>query len=125
MSAVRGVSVPMYTALRRTTVVFTMVMERLLMSTTHTVPVMGRSVAQSQTCISSHALQEHRYAHIHCRFSSSFPIREEKPHDVYHTHGACYGKVSGSVPSLALIACIFQAQCKAHIHCGFLSFFTQ
>jgi len=44
MSAVRGVSVPMYTALRRTTVVFTMAMERLIMSTTHTVPVMGRSV---------------------------------------------------------------------------------
>ncbi|KAG0470661.1 hypothetical protein HPP92_017361 [Vanilla planifolia] len=42
MESVRGVNVPMYTTLRRTTVVFTMIMEYLLTGQKYTFSVMGR-----------------------------------------------------------------------------------
>eukprot|EP00246_Nothoceros_aenigmaticus_P009562 TRINITY_DN2515_c0_g2_i3.p1 TRINITY_DN2515_c0_g2~~TRINITY_DN2515_c0_g2_i3.p1 ORF type:complete len:295 (-),score=20.35 TRINITY_DN2515_c0_g2_i3:410-1294(-) len=41
MAAVKGVNVPMYTALRRTTVFFTMVMEYLIAGQSHTFPVIA------------------------------------------------------------------------------------
>lgn len=41
MESVRGVNVPMYTTLRRTTVVFTMVMEYILAGQKYTSPVVG------------------------------------------------------------------------------------
>ncbi|KAL2928209.1 Nucleotide-sugar uncharacterized transporter 3 [Bienertia sinuspersici] len=41
MEAVRGVNVPMYTTLRRTTVVFTMVVEYILVKQKHTPSIMG------------------------------------------------------------------------------------
>ncbi|AQK72601.1 Nucleotide/sugar transporter family protein [Zea mays] len=42
MESVRGVNVPMYTTLRRTTVVFTMTMEYFLAKQKHTPPIIGR-----------------------------------------------------------------------------------
>lgn len=39
MASIRGVSVPMYTTLRRTTVLFTMVMEFFLLGQRHTTPI--------------------------------------------------------------------------------------
>lgn len=42
MEAVRGINVPMYTTLRRTTVAFTMVVEYLLTGQKHSLPVVGR-----------------------------------------------------------------------------------
>ncbi|KAH6804749.1 Nucleotide/sugar transporter family protein [Perilla frutescens var. frutescens] len=44
MAAVRGVSVPMYTTIRRTTVVFTMVFEYVFMKQRYTRPVLGSVV---------------------------------------------------------------------------------
>ncbi|KAL5211177.1 hypothetical protein ABZP36_022024 [Zizania latifolia] len=41
MESVRGVNVPMYTTLRRTTVVFTMIMEYFLAKQKHTPPIIG------------------------------------------------------------------------------------
>jgi len=41
MESVRGVNVPMYTTLRRTTVVFTMTMEYFLAKQKHTPPIIG------------------------------------------------------------------------------------
>ncbi|KAJ4709043.1 UDP-sugar transporter like [Melia azedarach] len=41
MEAVRGINVPMYTTLRRTTVAFTMVVEYLLTGQKHSLPVVG------------------------------------------------------------------------------------
>eukprot|EP00245_Coleochaete_scutata_P009792 TRINITY_DN3309_c0_g2_i1.p1 TRINITY_DN3309_c0_g2~~TRINITY_DN3309_c0_g2_i1.p1 ORF type:complete len:335 (+),score=44.64 TRINITY_DN3309_c0_g2_i1:159-1163(+) len=40
MASIRGVSVPMYTTLRRTTVVFTMLMEQVFQGTRHSSPIM-------------------------------------------------------------------------------------
>ena len=45
MESVRGVNVPMYTTLRRTTVVFTMIVEYILAGQRYTSPVVGRLVA--------------------------------------------------------------------------------
>lgn len=42
MESVRGVNVPMYTTLRRTTVVFTMLAEYILAGQKYTPPVIGR-----------------------------------------------------------------------------------
>ena len=42
MASIRGVNVPMYTALRRTTVAFTMAAERLLAGQRHSAPVVTR-----------------------------------------------------------------------------------
>lgn len=42
MESVRGVNVPMYTSLRRTTVVFTMVVEYLLSGQKYSTHVIGR-----------------------------------------------------------------------------------
>lgn len=42
MEAVRGINVPMYTTLRRTTVAFTMIVEYLLTGQKHSLPVVGR-----------------------------------------------------------------------------------
>lgn len=42
MESVRGVNVPMYTTLRRTTVVFTMIVEYLLIGQKYTLSVLGR-----------------------------------------------------------------------------------
>lgn len=42
MASVRGVNVPMYTTLRRTTVVFTMIMEYIMAGQRYTSPVVGR-----------------------------------------------------------------------------------
>ncbi|CAI0444244.1 unnamed protein product [Linum tenue] len=44
MESVRGVNVPMYTTLRRTTVVFTMIMEYFLVGQRYTSPIVGRKV---------------------------------------------------------------------------------
>ncbi|XP_052289758.1 UDP-N-acetylglucosamine transporter UGNT1-like isoform X3 [Citrus sinensis] len=41
MEAVRGINVPMYTTLRRTTVAFTMIVEYLLTGQKHSLPVVG------------------------------------------------------------------------------------
>ncbi|PIN23970.1 Nucleotide-sugar transporter VRG4/SQV-7 [Handroanthus impetiginosus] len=41
MESVRGVNVPMYTTLRRTTVVFTMIVEYILVRQRHTRPILG------------------------------------------------------------------------------------
>ncbi|EPS73584.1 hypothetical protein M569_01173, partial [Genlisea aurea] len=41
MESVRGVNVPMYTTLRRTTVVFTMIVEYILVGQRHTPPILG------------------------------------------------------------------------------------
>eukprot|EP00252_Welwitschia_mirabilis_P009035 TRINITY_DN2131_c0_g1_i1.p1 TRINITY_DN2131_c0_g1~~TRINITY_DN2131_c0_g1_i1.p1 ORF type:complete len:333 (-),score=32.40 TRINITY_DN2131_c0_g1_i1:637-1635(-) len=41
MASIRGVNVPMYTTLRRTTVVFTMIMEFLLSGKKHSTPIVG------------------------------------------------------------------------------------
>ena len=42
MASVRGVNVPMYTTLRRTTVAFTMVIEYLLTGQRYTRSIIGR-----------------------------------------------------------------------------------
>ncbi|EEF35185.1 conserved hypothetical protein [Ricinus communis] len=42
MEAVRAISVPMYTTIRRTTVAFTMIAEYLLTGKRHSLPVVGR-----------------------------------------------------------------------------------
>lgn len=42
MESVRGINVPMYTTLRRTTVAFTMIVEHILTRQKHSYPVMGR-----------------------------------------------------------------------------------
>ncbi|AQK72602.1 Nucleotide-sugar uncharacterized transporter 3 [Zea mays] len=47
MESVRGVNVPMYTTLRRTTVVFTMTMEYFLAKQKHTPPIIGRTCSES------------------------------------------------------------------------------
>ena len=44
MASIRGVSVPMYTTLRRTTVLFTMITEFFLVGQRHTAPIISRSV---------------------------------------------------------------------------------
>lgn len=42
MESIRGVNVPMYTTLRRTTVAFTMVVEYFLTGQRYSLPVVGR-----------------------------------------------------------------------------------
>lgn len=60
MASIRGVSVPMYTTLRRTTVLFTMVMEFFLVGQRHTTPVITRLVS----CIS-----------MQCYYGAKFPMK--------------------------------------------------
>lgn len=45
MVSIRGVNVPMFTTLRRTTVFFTMIMEFVLVGQRHSNPIILRSVA--------------------------------------------------------------------------------
>lgn len=45
MASIRGVNVPMYTTLRRTTVFFTLIMEFLLVGQKHSNPIIARSVS--------------------------------------------------------------------------------
>lgn len=54
MASIRGVSVPMYTTLRRTTVLFTMVMEFFLLGQRHTTPIITR-LAKSLLLVFSYA----------------------------------------------------------------------
>lgn len=44
MESVRGINIPMYTTLRRTTVAFTMIVEYLLTGKKHSLLVVGRLV---------------------------------------------------------------------------------
>jgi hypothetical protein len=57
MASIRGVNVPMFTTLRRTTVFFTMIMEFVLVGQRHSNPIILRSVA---------SLDPKFYYHVSC-----------------------------------------------------------
>nr|GEV35707.1 nucleotide-sugar uncharacterized transporter 3 [Tanacetum cinerariifolium] len=58
MESVRGVNVPMYTTLRRTTVVFTMFVEFILVGQKYSRSVIGRVISKSNKVRNNRGIAE-------------------------------------------------------------------